>query len=192
MHDITSARPHPCQSRRQADIVTDVEGTDEVEVLEDNPDVIASYPCEFRTTSRTEVVAGQGDTPAIGGEETAQAIQQRRLACPRGPDDGNELARINLEIDPLEHFDPLGSFSKTFAYPDSTDQRRHQRPPMTMVMGSFRMPLRVTTRRRIKVRVNPKPTTAQADHPGGVALTSGTGPADSAAAMARSLTVTMV
>jgi hypothetical protein len=74
---------------------------EEVELLEHHPDARAQL---------VDVGVGIGDLVALdedlaagGGLEHVDAAQQRRLARARGPDDADDLALTDVEVDALEH-----------------------------------------------------------------------------------------
>jgi hypothetical protein len=56
---------------------------DELELLEDEPDVVQSQAGERAVAAAGQALAGQVDLPAVGAVEPAQEVQQRRLAADR-------------------------------------------------------------------------------------------------------------
>jgi hypothetical protein len=93
---------HAAIGERQLDVLEDGEVANQVEALEDEPDLAVAHA---RPLGRREL----GDRPVVqqvlsfgGGVEQAENRQQRRLAAARWPGDRDVFAFVDLEVDPRQ------------------------------------------------------------------------------------------
>lgn len=50
-----------------------------------------------------EVLAGDGDTPLVGGQQQASDRQERRVSGTRGSQDRDELTGVNAQAEAAQH-----------------------------------------------------------------------------------------
>jgi hypothetical protein len=86
----------------QSNVLASSEAWDEIIELEDEPDVLAAILREGAIVCRDEVVIAKPHLPACGRVESAQNVQQRRLAAARRTKNHDELALEEVEIHALE------------------------------------------------------------------------------------------
>ena len=86
----------------EGDVVADARG-EEKRVLRDDADLPARRPA--RDVAHVDPV--DQHAPRVGVVEARHERGERRLACARGPDQRDRAARLDLEVDALEH-GPLG------------------------------------------------------------------------------------
>ena len=77
--------------------------------MEDHADVPATVEHERVLRERAEVPAADVDPAAGRSIDAAQQMQQRRFAAARLADEGQELARRHVEIEPVQGHDGLGA-----------------------------------------------------------------------------------
>src|SRR5690606_15154486 len=88
--------------QRQLDLVAAGQGGDEVAGLEDETDPLTADPGEFAWRGSREVDVTQADAARGGRREGASHGEQARLAGSRRSDDGDDLARLDLQGDLVE------------------------------------------------------------------------------------------
>ena len=66
------------------------------------------------------------DRARVGRVEQAEDVQQRALARPARPDDRDELAVLDLEVDPAEHRDLVLPLAVALRQPDRREVARHR------------------------------------------------------------------
>ncbi len=111
---------------READVLLGGQRGDEVEELEDEADLLAAEEREFPLSRLRDVVAVDDDAAARGRVDSAEHVEQRRLARTARAEDDHELAsrdhkicvvqRMYLDLahpvrlhDVLEHDERVGS-----------------------------------------------------------------------------------
>ena len=97
---------HVRQHEGQEDVVPHGEGIQQVEVLEDEPQVLATKRRQVPLTGAREVLTLQEHLPRGGLVEGGQDVEQRGLARAALPHDGNELAPPHREGHVAERGDP--------------------------------------------------------------------------------------
>ena len=85
--------------RRQRHVLEDGHALEEVEELEDDADVAPAQPGELVLGPPGHQLAGHHDVPSSGDVEPGHQVEQRRLAAPRGPHQGHELAGRDGQVD---------------------------------------------------------------------------------------------
>jgi hypothetical protein len=86
--------------RHQRDVLASCEAGDQVVELEHEADVLAPVSGQFRLIGVGELMVGEADFSRRRGVETAENVEQRRFAAPRGTQQDNEFACANLESTP--------------------------------------------------------------------------------------------
>ena len=95
-------RLHAAIGERQLDVLVDGEVANQVEALEDEPDLAVAHARALGERQVGDRLAVQ-DVLALGRRvEQAEDRQQRRLAAARRPGDRDVLAALDLEVDPGE------------------------------------------------------------------------------------------
>src|SRR5690606_35522625 len=92
----------PTERQRQLDLVAAGQGGDEVAGLEDETDPLTADPGELPWRGSREVDVTQADAARGGRREGASHGEQARLAGSRRSDDGDDLARLDLQGDLVE------------------------------------------------------------------------------------------
>jgi hypothetical protein len=77
---------------------------EEIVELEDHPHVASAVVVEVRLVD--EVVIGNPDDPGVRPVERGDRMQKRRLPATRRADDGDRLARLDLEVHSGQRPDP--------------------------------------------------------------------------------------
>ncbi len=74
-----------------------------------NPTVCRWYCTRCRLRHRRQIPAGHDGPPGGGAVEPGENRQQCRLSRPRSPDEGDDLARVHPQVEPLQrlHLDAL-------------------------------------------------------------------------------------
>ena len=73
--------------------------------LEDVTDFSVAKFGELAVLERAEILSVQLDRTVVSGIETADEIEQSRLAGARSTDDRNEIMRVNRQFDTAQHID---------------------------------------------------------------------------------------
>ena len=89
----------PAVEEGQLDVAPGGELLEQVELLEDEADAEVADVGELVVAHPHHVLAGEEVAPRGGDVETAEDVHQRRLARPRGADDGDEVPAAHLEVD---------------------------------------------------------------------------------------------
>jgi hypothetical protein len=87
----------------EEDVLLAGELRDEVEELKDEADRSRPQRGELAVARAVDALAGQLDRAAVGAVQPGDEVQERRLAGPGAPDDRHELARVDVEVRPVEH-----------------------------------------------------------------------------------------
>ena len=74
-----------------------------MEELEDEADVAPSHRRQGALGRARHVDPAELDAPRLGAVEPAEQVQQRRLAASGAAENGDDLARLDLEIGAVEH-----------------------------------------------------------------------------------------
>ena len=80
-----------------------------------NPMLVARSPDSSRSDRRGDVQAGDPHRPGRGPVQGAHQVQQRRLARPRRPDDGDQLALGDGEADPAQRRRPAAGSGRSWS-----------------------------------------------------------------------------
>ena len=84
---------------RHGDVVARREVRQQVEFLEDESHGALAQVGAAGVGERGEILIADADAARGGRSQTADDVEQRRLAGARRPDDGEELAAFDVEID---------------------------------------------------------------------------------------------
>jgi hypothetical protein len=74
-----------------------------VKGLEDEADPVAAQRSQHALGRAVEPDARHLDHPVVHAVEPSDDVQQRRLSRPGAADDGDELSRRDIEVEPVEH-----------------------------------------------------------------------------------------
>jgi hypothetical protein len=85
-------------------VVTGVEGSDQVEELEDKPDMVSAVAVELALGGVCDVDAGDGQVSRIGAVEPADQVEQGRLPAPAWSHYQHHLASLHREVDAAQRF----------------------------------------------------------------------------------------
>ena len=102
------------QQQRQLDVLLGRQHGQQVVELEDEPDVLRAPLRELAAAQRADGHAVDLDGAARGRVESADQVQQRRLAGPRRPHQRQKVALRDFEVDALEHVDALAAAGEVF------------------------------------------------------------------------------
>src|ERR1035441_1342426 len=91
--------------------------------LEDEADVPIANVREARAGEAGELFAVELERSAGGNVERAEAVEQRRFSGARLPDDRDDLAVIDGEIDPAQNFEGSPHVKKVLLHPFCNDER---------------------------------------------------------------------
>src|ERR1700728_1114416 len=94
---------------RCLDVAGARERRDQVELLKEEADRVASQTRQLALAERGQVLSAEEDPPARRPVERAEQLQQGRLAGAAGADDRDELARGDVEVDRVEGAERRGS-----------------------------------------------------------------------------------
>ena len=97
------------QQQRQLDVPRRGQHRQQVVQLEDEADVARAPRREPPARELVDPVAADGDRSFDRRVETAQQVEQRRLARARRPHQRQEVAFGNIEVDALQDVDPLAA-----------------------------------------------------------------------------------
>ena len=86
----------------QRDVLARGEARDQIVELEHEADVLAPEARQLRLVRAAEVVVEEVGLAARRDVESAQDVQQGRLAAARGPQEHDELRGVDVEIDPAQ------------------------------------------------------------------------------------------
>ena len=95
--------------RRHRGIFDGIEVGEELVALEDEAEMLAPQLGELVGRELADVAAREGIGPFARRIEAADQVHQRRLAGARLADDGDHLARPDVEIDMVEHRDAFAA-----------------------------------------------------------------------------------
>ncbi len=73
-----------------------------MEELEDEADVVAAQGVQLALGGARHPPSGDLDLAGVGPVEAAEQVQERRLARPAAAEDGDDLARADVEIGVVE------------------------------------------------------------------------------------------
>src|SRR5690606_21891519 len=90
---------------RQRAVLGAREVREQIERLEDEPDGAVAVLAERPIVERPQVAAFDAHRAGVIAIEAADRVQQRRLAGARTPDDRDEFALGDREVDPAEHLE---------------------------------------------------------------------------------------
>jgi len=90
---------------RQQDVFLGGQGRQQVEKLEDKPNVVSPGEGGLVFVHLGELFFAQRNFPFGGCIQPAQQVQQGRFAAARRPHDGDKFAFFHFEIDPGQCFD---------------------------------------------------------------------------------------
>jgi hypothetical protein len=90
---------------RDGDVGARVESGQQVELLKYEADFALAHAGALCIGERGEVVAIQTTLPESALRQSAQQVEQSRLAAAGGPDDGNEFSFFHAEGDSAERGD---------------------------------------------------------------------------------------
>src|SRR5690606_20138520 len=94
----------PRESQRVGDVLVDGACVQQIELLEDHADAPPRRP-EASPGEGRDLLSMHDDTPARGPLEGVDRAQQRRLARARVPDDPEDLAARDLQVDVPQSLD---------------------------------------------------------------------------------------
>jgi hypothetical protein len=94
---------YPVQLQREADVLLDVKGRDEIEELIDEPEVRAPEERAFRLPHRGHDPPADLHLAAVGAVDPAHEIEQGRLARAAAADDCDHLPPAEAGIGSIEH-----------------------------------------------------------------------------------------
>ncbi len=94
---------------RQGDVLGRRLEVDEVERLEDEPEELAPEHGGTRLREVRDELAVEEVLPLVVTIEEPEDVEQGRLPRARGAHDGHELAARDVEVDALEHVEPVGA-----------------------------------------------------------------------------------
>ncbi len=97
------------EQQRQLDVLVGGQDRNEVVRLEDESDVARAERGQLRARESRQVDAGHDDPPVGRRVDAADQVQDRRLAGAGRTHEGEEFARLDLQIEPLEDRDPIES-----------------------------------------------------------------------------------
>ncbi len=112
----------PADEERDRDVVERGEGRDEVELLEDEPHRGRPEPGSLELAHGREVAPEDLAASRVLGKERRDDGDERRLARARGPDEHEELALGDLEVDLLQGDDAGFTRPVSLAYPPTSDR----------------------------------------------------------------------
>jgi hypothetical protein len=90
---------------------------EQVEELEDQPDVAAAQPGQVVLAAPGDLLARHADVPLVGGVQPGDQVQQGGLAAPRRPHQGHELASLTVRSTPRRRRTGAFSASKVLRTP---------------------------------------------------------------------------
>src|SRR3954453_9370770 len=103
--------------QRQQDVLLGGERRQQVERLEDEPDVTTAKLGELAVVHADDLRAGDRDGALGGDVEAGEDVHQGGLARPRRAHDGHELAGGNIDVDAPERLD--GGLARAVAADDA-------------------------------------------------------------------------
>ena len=115
--------PQRREQQRQLDVLLRRQHRQQVVELEDEADVAGAPACQPPARQVIDAVPGDGDRALRRRVESAHQVQQGRLARPRGPHQGEEVALRDLDIDAPQHVDPLRSAPEHLVDVANVDER---------------------------------------------------------------------
>ena len=122
-------RGHAGVHGRHLDVAARRQVAQQVVALEDETEVAAPQRRERIGVERVRLAPGHAVAAAGGPVQAAQDVHQRGLARARLADDGNHLARTDVEVDVLEHGHRAFAGRKRAAQLAHGEQRRVCRVP---------------------------------------------------------------
>src|SRR5699024_1478630 len=105
------AGAEPGEQARQLDVVGHREVADQVEELEDEPDLAAAHLGPLGLAEALHAGAAELDLARRGPVEPAEQVQQRRLAAARWAGHGDELAFWDVDIHAAQGLDTAFVFA---------------------------------------------------------------------------------
>src|SRR5262249_35142734 len=102
---------------------------DEVERLEDEPEVVPPEAGQRPPVGPGQLLVPEPQLPAVGPVEAAEEIQQRRLARPRAADDGDVLTGGQAEVDAAQALEGGAGGAREFLAAPGAAQRGCRAPP---------------------------------------------------------------
>src|SRR5574337_366538 len=97
------------EEQRQLDVLEGGEHGDEVVHLKHESHMARAPGRQLPGRHSGDLVAAHGDDAGRGQIQPAQEVQQRGLAGPAGAHEANELARVHVQIQALEHMNLLAA-----------------------------------------------------------------------------------
>jgi hypothetical protein len=97
--------PVAYQSRRQEDVLEPRQLRQQVERLEDEPDLLPAQRDEHSIGRTVDARPGDLDQPGVCDIEPAEEVQERRFPGPRPADDGDELTARHVEVGAVKDAD---------------------------------------------------------------------------------------
>src|SRR5712691_1288647 len=97
------APPDPQELERPGDVLLDGEAREEIEALEHEADLPEPQVAQRVDGEPGEVAARHDDPPGARPIESGEQIEERRLARPARPHDGEKLTRVDRERDVRDH-----------------------------------------------------------------------------------------
>ena len=110
------------QQQRQLDVAIGREHGDQVVGLEHEAHVARAPGGELAARHRRDLVAGHADGAGARHVQAAEQVEQRRLARSARAHEGDELARADVEVQPLEDADLLAAAHVALAEAARPDQ----------------------------------------------------------------------
>jgi hypothetical protein len=93
---------------RQHHVLGDRQRRQQLEELEHDAHAAPAPRRELVVVQLVDAATGHGDAAGGGVVEPGDQVQERRLAAARAADDGHELARAHVEVDPGERVEAAG------------------------------------------------------------------------------------
>jgi hypothetical protein len=97
-----SALARAGQPRREQDVALAGQLRQQVEELEDEADMVASQGAQLALRGARDAPPGDDDLARVGAVEPAEQVQERGLARPAAAEDGDDLARPDVEVGAVE------------------------------------------------------------------------------------------
>jgi len=110
-----------CNFHRNADVLEGGQRRNEMEELEDEPDLLAAQSGELVLAERGDIGAVNQDRPRRGRVEAGNQTEQCRLAAARGADDREELTRGDREVQGMKDRERTASAHHRLGYAAELD-----------------------------------------------------------------------
>ena len=124
------------EQQRQLDIALRREHRHEVVELEHEADVPRAPLRKLAVGELVDALAGDHDLAFVRTVEPADEIEQRRLAGARRAHQRDELARLDLEIQAVQHFHLLLAARVALHHVLHGNERRHEPSPSCCCFGT--------------------------------------------------------